>query len=240
MTLLSFYGGMMAAYGPSLLLFTSVVMRKAQLVVVMIAAAFFMLLAVLGASVAWAGLRHVVSADWVYVLLAVLVQEAVRVWFFRLYRVAEMSFSVVSTNAVVFPLTDLMSAVAAGLGFGIVQTMMIYGSVLSSAMGPGALFSPKCDHWSSVFQGALQSNMFVFIHIALMIIAFDAMRRASIEKMAAFVLLHLLASSITVMNKSENGCVASLVLLFVAMLGTLGYAWWVMHRPDYRSKLHLR
>ncbi len=102
-----------------------------------------------------------------------------------LVRRAELSFSVISTNAVSFPLNDLPSSIgshtsfvvacalpmlfvvvaaplcipydrcfvcldasAAGLGFGFMHSLLFYGTVISSAWGPGTLFSPLCSEIS--------------------------------------------------------------------------------------------
>ena len=79
---------------------------------------------------------------------------------------SERSFSVVSTNAIAFPMTDLYSSTgalclcsdfahlcvvraAAGLGFGLVHCVLMYGSILGSALGPGTVFSPHCSQFST-------------------------------------------------------------------------------------------
>ena len=38
---------------------------------------------------------------------------------------------------------------AAGIGFGLCHTILMYGSVLGNALGPGTLFSPHCPQMST-------------------------------------------------------------------------------------------
>ena len=101
-------------------------------------------------------------------------------------RRAERSFAVVSTNAIAFPMTDLYSSAgvctpltaplisslvsldlsaAAGVGFASVQCTMLYGPVISYALGPGTLFADQCTQFSTVVLAAWTSFLFGLLHI---------------------------------------------------------------------------
>lgn len=102
----------------------------------------------------------------------------------------------VSINAIVFPLIDIYSAIAAGVGFGAAQSFMYYAVVVSRALGPGALFNPHCTHFSSFFTSAWMAFFFNVMHICWMIMSFDAFRFAQPLKVGLVVLLHGAASGI--------------------------------------------
>jgi hypothetical protein len=108
---------------------------------------------------------------------------------------AERSFAVVSINAIVFPLIDVYSAIAAGLGFGAMQSFFYYAVILAHTLGPGALYSGKCTAFSSAFAAAWNALLFNSLHILLMIIAFDAYRQMFIPKIVIMILLHAAATS---------------------------------------------
>jgi hypothetical protein len=107
----------------------------------------------------------------------------------------ERSFSVVSINAIVFPLVDLWSSIAAGVGFGASQSFMFYAPVVARALGPGALFSPHCSAFSTTILAAWNALLFNAMHVLLMIIAFDAYRSMSPPRISAVVVLHAAAAS---------------------------------------------
>lgn len=107
----------------------------------------------------------------------------------------ERSFSVVSINAIVFPLVDLWSSIAAGVGFGASQSFMFYAPVVARALGPGALFSPHCSAFSTTILAAWNALLFNAMHVLLMIIAFDAYRTMSPPRISALIVLHAAAAS---------------------------------------------
>lgn len=93
------------------------------------------------------------------VTFSVLAQEGARLGYFHWYSKFENSFSVVSTNAVAFPLIDFYSALSAGMGFGVMSTTLLYGTVLSHSSGPGTVFAETCTHFSMyIIAGAYGCN----------------------------------------------------------------------------------
>lgn len=49
---------------------------------------------------------------------------------------------------VVFPLSDISSSIAAGVGFAFVNGLIMFGGVLSQAIGIGSLVSETCSQMS--------------------------------------------------------------------------------------------
>ena len=88
-----------------------------------------------------------------------------------------MSFLSISTNGISFPLTDISASVAAGLGFGLAQSVIIFGSILSNATGEATLFSPECEDISTFVLSSWTAFCFIFLQLFLMVVSFDAYRR---------------------------------------------------------------
>jgi len=74
------------------------------------------------------------------------------------------------------------------------------------------------------------------MQIALMISAFDAIRRGSPTRLGIVILIHLLGALTTNLNVANNGCLISLPLLFTSSLCAVALAAWTITRPDYASK----
>jgi hypothetical protein len=151
------------------------------------------------------------------------------------YERTEQSFAVMSTNAVVFPLTDLSSAIAAGLGFGVMHALMLYGSVLAASTGPGTLFAESCASMSVFVLSACLAFLFIFLHVSLMVVAFDAFRRHDLRRVGYVWGFHLIAACSTIFNARSGGCNAALPVVAASTIGALSLAWFVMHQPGYRS-----
>lgn len=235
MTAKLFVGCLFVAFGIPTLLFFMLVARKAVLLIVSISSAFFWLCSLLFSSLLWLLLRPL-GGEVAMVPIAVLIQEALRYMFFKFYARAERSFAVVSTNAIAFPMTDLYSSIAAGVGFALVQCVLVYGSILGSALGPGALFSDYCPQMSTFVLSAWMSFCFGIMHIFWMILAFDAYRESSRAKLIVVIGSHLAAALMTMVNGISDGCVIVLPTLF-ALTVVLGiWTGYVIHQPTYRSK----
>eukprot|EP00455_Lapot_gusevi_P056681 TRINITY_DN9482_c0_g1_i2.p1 TRINITY_DN9482_c0_g1~~TRINITY_DN9482_c0_g1_i2.p1 ORF type:complete len:239 (-),score=50.84 TRINITY_DN9482_c0_g1_i2:21-737(-) len=232
-----FFGCLFIAYGPAAALFFMIVAKKAQLVIVSVSSAFCWLVSIMFAATIWFIIPPLRDSYGFFLPIGVLFQEVGRYVFFRLYHKAESSFSVVATNGVLFPMTDLSSALAAGLGFGLTHSVLMYGSVLAAASGPGTLYSSNCPQMSTFTLSALNSLWYTLSHVCWMIVAFDGFRRQSLLGIFYVVFAHLLASLLTLLNLTSNGCVVSLPLEFVLLLINFGVTVYCTHRPDYRSKL---
>lgn len=107
---------------------------------------------------------------------------------------SERSFSVVSINAIVFPLIDLYSSIAAGVGFGAMHSFMYYAVIIAHSLGPGALFNAHCPQFSTFFSAAWTALFFNILHICWMILAFDAYRTQFPLKVGVVAVLHAAAA----------------------------------------------
>ena len=235
MAALLFVGAALVAFGPPLALFWILVARKAQLVIVFVASAFAWLIAAILAGLFWL-IPPVQTSPAATVLLSVLAQELVRYGLVRFYLRAEKAVKgMLRSPTSVLPLSDPSSALAAGLGFGMMASVVQYGAVLAqAAAGPGSYFTANCTHMSMYLVSAFTALFFTVAHACLMLCAFDAARRRAPARWAGVVALHAGASALTLLNAPDGpGCAASLPLLFALVCGAVGATWAVLRSPTY-------
>jgi len=149
-------------------------------------------------------------------------------------------------------LNDASCGVAAGIGFGGMHAIMLYGSLLASEAGnAGVLYQDSCPMIPSLAQSAVVALCYSVMDIFWMLLTFFGMRRRllyhrgrefedNIRGFGAymgnsrsggnlallFVLVsHLGSSVVTTLTSLDGGCVVSLPLLVVLTLIT-GYTFW--------------
>jgi len=230
-------GLIMLGYSLPMALFFLVFLRKSQLIIVMLAASFFWLMAMTLTSLIWSAIPqlHQSGAGGGIVPVGVVFVELARMLFVRLYYRCERSFSVVSINAIVFPLVDFWSALAAGVGFGATHTLIYYAPMIGFSMEAGTLFTSQCSVMSSFTAAAANACLFNALHLPLMILAFDAYRRVNLLHISAVWLLHAAAAGLTLLNQLHDGCRLAVPLVGAVVL--IAYAWCavITHKDDYRS-----
>jgi len=172
----------------------------------------------------------------IIVPISTFIQECMRIAFIRAYFPSARSFSLYQLNALLFPLSDLNSAIAAGVGFSLCHVFSFYGQLLISSGGPGALYSPNCNQFSLFTSAALTGGCFSLMEISLMITAFDAIRRGIPARLGIVIGFHLAAALTTLWSFELEGCVMSLPLLFFLSVLSLGMAGWTILQNDYISK----
>ncbi len=231
-----FWGSMIAAFGIAMVVFLRVIVGKAQLMLVMISGAFFWLMAIMLSSIVWHIILPLKGEYFFYIPVTIFIQEGFRFAFFRAYAASERAFAAMGTNAASFPMSDVSCSAAAGLGFGITQTMMEYASTLRYSSGPGTLFNPKCSELSVFVSSAWLACLFNLLNVFWMMIAFDAYRRASVPRTAIVVGLHLLASFATLLAQIKGACVGALIAVVVITGISGAICWVIMHQPGYRSR----
>lgn len=211
-------GCALVAFGPSVCFFWMVVSKRAQLVIVALCGAFCWLTAILLSAFIWYIIPPLKGYYGVIVPIGVAIQEAMRYVLFRTYISAEGAIQAVATPSAALPLNDLTSSLSAGLGFGTMQGVIMYGSVLSASTGPGVLFVDSCPHIPLVLLSSISCLCFIVMNVVLMVAAFTAYRTHNVMHISLICGLHLVASLLTVINTYDNGCAVSLPLL-VCLVG---------------------
>eukprot|EP01087_Luapelamoeba_hula_P012127 TRINITY_DN3370_c0_g1_i1.p1 TRINITY_DN3370_c0_g1~~TRINITY_DN3370_c0_g1_i1.p1 ORF type:complete len:356 (-),score=63.63 TRINITY_DN3370_c0_g1_i1:23-1090(-) len=125
-------------------------------------------------------------------------------------------------------LDNFSAALAIGLGFGLTQATVMYGSIWVDGVGPGCLFSPACPSVNLFVYSAMISVATTFMHVCLSIMSFDAFDRSlpranRIFKTCTIIIAHLLISYFSLLNEDWGHCAAALALVYVAVLLLAGF-----------------
>ncbi|KAG9400580.1 anterior pharynx defective 1 [Aphanomyces cochlioides] len=214
-----FWGSMLTAFAPITCLFMVVVAKRAQLVILTITAAFFYLLGLLVSATLWTIIPPLHDSIQATIPISIIIQEVFRYAFFQVYIRSEQAVKRVTTKQNQLPLNDLTSSFASGVGFALMRSLMLYGSVLAASMtGEGAAFTSTCPQLPLVYASALSTLALSLMDVALMVLAFEGYRKRSPGHIAAVVLIHLGSGLSNLVNLNEVGCQASIPLTYVAAL----------------------
>ncbi|CAK5209222.1 hypothetical protein LEN26_003037 [Aphanomyces euteiches] len=210
---------MLTAFAPITCLFMVVVAKRAQLVILTITAAFFYLLGLLVSATLWSIIPPLHDSIQATIPVSIIIQEIFRYAFFQVYIRSEQAVKRVTTKQNQLPLNDLTSSFASGVGFALMRSLMLYGSVLAASMtGEGAAFTSTCPQLPLVYASALSTLALSLMDVALMVLAFEGYRKRSPGHIAAVVLIHLGSGLSNLVNLNEVGCQASIPLTYVAAL----------------------
>jgi gamma-secretase subunit APH-1 len=217
------------AYAPgcSLLVLFS---KRPQLIIVALAAGFAWLCSSLLTSILWWFIHLSQHSVWpIIIILSVFLQEIARYIFIQAYRKTEVLIQRSSPHSnQAFPLNDLSSGLAAGVGFGLMHSLLFYGSLLASSGDSGVYFDDSCPTTPLILVSALTSLAFFILDIIWMCLGFVADRYRSAILASVIVVLHLFAGLITLTNINPSGCKVSLSLLLITILASvalLSYFW---------------
>ncbi|GAB5354751.1 hypothetical protein AAMO2058_000146200 [Amorphochlora amoebiformis] len=230
------YGILLVPYGPTVLLVLVYIFPRPQLFVVAMASSVFFLAAFACSSILRLVFYPIRRNFWFLALITIASQECFRNVFIRLYFKVSRRFLVIATNGVLYPLQDLPASATAGLAWGITNSIMLYGDVMMRATGMATLVSAECGEMSVPVLSSWASLLTIGIHVCLMILGFDALRRSDYKQSAAVCAInsaHLLLSSL---NIFRGGCIIYLVIEGVLLLAICALLVKVTHQPGYHSK----
>lgn len=232
---LNFAGVLATAFAPALVLFFSLVSHRPVLVILLVFSAFLWLCTITVVAAIWSALVPVQSMMWPLLLYAVSLQELCRYFTYAMFeRLIQglRSAGLIATSPTLSASAYVPAAVAAGLGAGLMNSLVMYGDVFGAALRPGTLYTPACTGLSVFAVDALCSCAFLLLNVLLCIIGWmAAYPRGSVPLIASIVLLHLLASGATLLNDlplggtaaAENGCVLALPSLFGVLVITMAF-----------------
>lgn len=186
-----FFGCILLAFGPISALFFTVIARRAQLVILTLAGAFIWMCAVLVTAAIW-HIPPIKTSLEATIPIGVVVQEGFRYLFFVGYTKTELAVQKVATSKHQLPLNDITSSLAGGVGFALMHSLMMYGSLVGSSTGSrGAAFSSSCERIPLVFSAAISTLALTMLDVALMVVAFDGYRKRSYLAIGAVAVIHL-------------------------------------------------
>jgi anterior pharynx defective protein 1 len=221
--------------GASLLAFSPggalslVLFRRPQLAIISLAAAAFWLASIVCISIFWAMMSNSGPGKFGGIaILSSVIQFCFRFLFIRFYRNTEtlIKESSPSSNDVL-PLNDKSSSISAGLGFGIMHSLVFCGTVIASSNSSGQYFSESCPTIPLVLQLSVTALCFFVLDVALMCIAFVANKTKSYSLYFIVGLLQLVASLTSLSNLAYFGCRVSLTLLSGVVCTAAGFVFWI-------------
>ena len=235
MTWLGVVGHALVAFGPLTALGALVVARRSHLSIIAVVAAFFWMLSGMVSAVLWVAVPGL-KTEWFWVVPSgVLIQEGLRWLFFVCYRRAENAINLAldgNSDAAAegatdkaAPLTDLSSSLSAGVGHGMMQAVIVFGSVLENGFGEGTYFTATCSSISLFTLLAFTTCFISIMQVAWMILAFDGYRHRSPVRVVGLVVLHMGSSLATVMNQRQDLCGGGLAVQAALMCLSVGAAW---------------
>ncbi|KAI8139034.1 gamma-secretase subunit Aph-1 [Fennellomyces sp. T-0311] len=217
MSLYTFFGCLLTAYGPILSIFFLYIGQNAQYVLLMVSSAFFCLIALLISSVIWYFAKAAQSLHPVSIAYSITVQEIFRWFFFLLLRRSEAGLNVVSANPH-SPLNQSIFSFVTGFGYALTTALVSYISLLVESIGPGVIMCPSCPGATTFFISAVTTSLFSLLHITWMMIAFDGFsnikKPIGMLRVAWVITSHFGASYVTLLNSSETiqyGCVYAII-----------------------------
>ncbi|GAU90850.1 hypothetical protein RvY_03210 [Ramazzottius varieornatus] len=215
MTALSFFGCALTAFGPSLSFFIIFIARDPIRVIILIASGFFWLVSLLISSGLWRAFIPLQDKLAFGLAVSVVLQELFRFGFYLTMRKAEAGLQMVSHDEMYKDHNIAKArhtlALVSGFGYGLIGGAFTLVNVLADTLGPGTLgLITDNDHYF-FFTSAYLTLCFVFLHTFWSVIFFYACDAKKYYLIAAVVLSHLAASSVTLLNSQK---------LYAASLGT--------------------
>ena len=228
-SLLSCLGVLSATFAPALVLAVTTVSTQPVFILLAVFAAFLWACSASLAALAWLLLVPLRPHLWLLLLYAVALQELARWGTYALHErlmrgMRSVGLSPADRRRAVAQLVP--SAVASGLGAGVMQVLVMHGDVLAGSLRPGTLYTPACSALSLFAVDALTDLALILLNVLLSILGWThAYPRGSARAWSALVALHLLASASTLLNTQlpavvpvGDGCAFSLPCLYAVVL----------------------
>ena len=244
MTYATFIGCLLIAYAPSAILLLAYASRRSALLILTICGAFAWLLAIFGASSVWAAIPPARGVTPYIQVVSIVAQEAARLGLVWAYAVSELAADRLVAPGGPKIFNDLSAGIAAGLGFGAMHTVMMYGAVIFASVGEPTFFLDSCPQLSIFTWTAALALLYNVLHITLTVIALDAWRRSSSRSGRAMLALplavHLVFGLLTLATANTGGCVVVLPIAAVIVAATAVLVWRIERSPDFAAKRQQR
>jgi len=138
---------------------------------------------------------------------------------------------------------DLAAAVAAGCGWGLMHTVMVFGGAIAASAGEEAWFRPSCPTLNAFVLTAATALLYSALHVALCVLALDAFRRRSAARACAAPALHVAFALTALLAETapfEGACSALLPLLLLELGVAIAWALFgVVRRADYAAAVQI-
>jgi len=245
MTALLFTGCALIAWAFPALVFLAFVVHRPQLLVTFFCAVFFALLAFLFGSFFWLFISPAQEYTVLQSLFYAIIIELVRFWFLFLLSRTAKNFAAVGTNSIGHPMVPFYTAIATGLGFGVVQALVLYGEFIIDAYGPAAVFNTNaCSNRTTFIDAAVMSLYIALFNLPATIVTQEAYEnadgRVAGAGYAATTVLHGMVLFSPAISYGTDFCLGVFILpaVFIAMI--LVPAVFIATQDEYASRKHAK
>jgi len=257
------WGCLFLAYGPSVALLLIYISKRSALLVLSVFSAFVWLISILITSLFWLVASPSLQKAHLYaIIISVIIQELMRYGLLYLYtrvidaaetmerkkrdRILALALSgqFVRKPKKEAPLSnDFEAAIGAGVGYGLMHTVMMYGGVISASSDLQGWYRSQCPTLNAFAASAATALLYNLIHLPLMIIALDAYRRWNLKRAIIPLLLHLtfaISSTLQEGSLGESGCDWTFpALAFIAII-TVCISLALTSFNDYAPKVQIK
>ncbi|EFJ11723.1 hypothetical protein SELMODRAFT_235206 [Selaginella moellendorffii] len=227
MTVASGVGYTLIALGPGFSLFFLSIVSKPLLILTLLASTLVWLASLVALAIVWRGFLPLGSSSWICLPLlasSVALQEFLRVHFWRTFKKVESSLNGVAVRISKPPLRPsekIEIAIALGFGHGLAHSIMFCLSLLTPAFGPGTFYLRSCPQMPFFLVISVISLGFLLIHTFSMVIFFKGYEDHNSGLRFFVPAMHAVASSLTLVNLVQNGCVIGTPLVMLCAALTL-------------------
>lgn len=222
-------GACLLAFSLPVALFVFMVRTSAKLVILMVGSAFMWLLAALLTAIIWSVLGQASSDaqdNLLIIIVGVGMQEIFRFLYWKLLKRAEQGLNTLGDDGSGNSATRPKQALIAGLGFGLMSSVMQMNIVLNEASGPGTLPARGCPTVSIFVISALITMCFSALNVTWSIIMHFGLEQCFQQNKSWYgcwqvwfvIGTHYFASFVTYAGGGANGCWVTLVPLFILVI----------------------
>ena len=225
MTWLGVVANALVAYGPIVSIAVLLVSQRSHLSIISVVGAFNWMLSNILSAVLWIAVPPL-KTQWYWVIpTGVIMQECMRYLFYYLYSRSEQAIVQAMDNPrSEVPLNDLSSSFSAGVGYGLMQSIIVFGSVLENGFGDGTYYTAQCSSMSLFTLTAFTTCFVSIMQIAWMVLAFNGYRNKSVLRVTLLFFLHLGSSMTSLLNKQTEMCGVGIGIQCALMLVSVGCA----------------
>jgi len=205
MTVPTFFGCALTAYGLPLALFLFTISRDPVKIIILILSAFFWLLSLLLSAILWTAVVPLRDQLAFGLVFSVLFQELFRFLIYLMLDKADTYLKkLTETEETQIFANKHILAYVVGLGFGLMSGAFSLVNVLADSLGPGTLgFNGEPPNFFVV--SALMTLCMVLLHTTWGVVFFSSLDTGTYWQTAYVVLSHLLVSCLSLLNSYGEG-----------------------------------
>jgi len=205
MTVATFFGCALTAYGPPLALFLFTISRDPVKIIILILSAFFWLLALLLSAILWTAVVPLKEQLAFGLVFSVLFQELFRFLIYLMLDKADAYLKkLTETEETQIFANKHILAYVVGLGFGLMSGAFSLVNVLADSLGPGTL-GFKSEAPTFFLMSALMTLCMVLLHTGWGVIFFSSLETKTYWQTLYVILSHMFVSCLSLLNSAGKG-----------------------------------